>query len=92
MHHRTGRKEEIEAWIKEDSIESYRKGLIESGIASEERLDEIVEDTAGLITHILELSVDDSISPHLDLANDPDLIGKMMFSNGSVGQHGTRRA
>ncbi len=77
-------KEEIEAWIKEDSIESYRKGLIESGIASEERLDEIVEDTAGLITHILELSVDDSISPHLDLANDPDLIGKMMFSNGSV--------
>ena len=49
-------KEEIEAWIKEDSIESYRKGLIESGIASEERLDEIVEDTAGLITHILELS------------------------------------
>lgn len=77
-------KEEIEAWIKEDSIESYRKGLIESGIASEKRLDEIVEDTAGLITHILELSVDDSISPHLDLANDPDLIGKMMFSNGSV--------
>lgn len=77
-------KEEIEAWMKEDSIESYRKGLIESGIASEERLDEIVEDTAGLITHILELSVDDSISPHLDLANDPDLIGKMMFSNGSV--------
>lgn len=77
-------KEEIEAWIKEDSIESYRKGLVESGITSEERLDEIVEDTAGLITHILELSVDDSISPHLDLANDPDLIGKMMFSNGSV--------
>ena len=28
--------------------------------------------------------MDDSISPHLDLANDPDLIGKMMFSNGSV--------
>ena len=46
--------------------------------------DEIVEDTAGLITHILELSVDDSISPHLDSCNDPDLIGKMMFSNGSV--------
>ena len=38
MHHLYRSKEEIEAWIKEDSIESYRKGLIESGIASEERL------------------------------------------------------
>lgn len=76
-------KEEIEAWMNEDSIESYRKGLIESGIASAEILDEINEETAGLITHILELSVDDRISPHLDLGNDPDMIGKMMFSNGS---------
>ncbi|MDY0099197.1 MAG: thiamine pyrophosphate-dependent enzyme [Bacteroidales bacterium] len=76
-------KEEIEAWMNEDSIESYRKGLIESGIASAELLDEINEETAGLITHILELSVDDRISPHLDLGNDPDMIGKMMFSNGS---------
>jgi len=35
------------------------------------------------MTHILELAVDDDISPRLDLDRDPDLIGRMMFSGES---------
>ncbi|MCX6330976.1 MAG: thiamine pyrophosphate-dependent enzyme [Bacteroidia bacterium] len=76
-------KEEIEAWQKEDSIVAYGNELTGAGIVKQEQLDEIRRDTAELITHILKLTVNDDISPRLDLKKDPDAIGKMMFSNGS---------
>ncbi len=77
-------KEEIEAWQKEDSILSYGKELTDAGIAKQEQLDELRSETIELITHILKLTVNDEISPRLNLISDPDSIGKMMFSNGSV--------
>jgi 2-oxoisovalerate dehydrogenase E1 component len=77
-------KEEIEAWQKEDSIISYGNLLVSGGITKQDRLDDIREETVELITNILKLSVDDTISPRMDLIKDPDAIGKMMFSNGSV--------
>ena len=77
-------KEEIEAWQKEDSIISYGNSLVSAGIVNQDKLDEIKSDTAELMTHILKLAVNDDISPRLDLKKDPDSIGKMMFSNGSV--------
>jgi 2-oxoisovalerate dehydrogenase E1 component len=36
------------------------------------------------MTHILGLAVDDKVSPRIDLINDSDAIGRMMFSNCSV--------
>jgi 2-oxoisovalerate dehydrogenase E1 component len=77
-------KEEIEAWEKADSILSYRKVLTDSGIATQEELDNISEETRELLRHILKLSIDDNISPLLNLDDDPDLIGKMMFSDTSA--------
>jgi 2-oxoisovalerate dehydrogenase E1 component len=77
-------KEEIEAWQKEDSIVSFGNELAGAGIIGQDKLDEIRSETAELMTHILRLSVDDEISPRLDLSKDPDAIGKMMFSNNSV--------
>ncbi len=76
-------KEEIEAWQKEDSIDFYGNELTAAGIVSRDHLDEIRSETAELMSHILKLSIDDNISPRLDLTKDPDSIGKMMFSNGS---------
>ena len=76
-------KEEIEAWQNEDSIITYGNSLVTSGIASQDSLDIIKSDTSKLITHILKITTDDKISPLLDLNNDPDAIGKMMFSNRS---------
>jgi 2-oxoisovalerate dehydrogenase E1 component len=77
-------KEEIEAWLKEDSIISYGSLLVRGGIVNQDKLDEIRQETGELITHILKLTVDDTTSPRLDLKKDPDAIGKMMFSNGSA--------
>jgi 2-oxoisovalerate dehydrogenase E1 component len=77
-------KEEIEAWQKEDSIIAFGNALVSEGIVNSDLLEEIRSDTADLITDILKLATDDGISPLLDLEADQDLIGKMMFSNGSM--------
>ena len=77
-------KEEIEAWQQEDSILSYGKSLVTSGIAKQEILDEITSETKELLSRILKLTIDDTISPRLDMKKDPDWIGKMMFSNTPV--------
>ncbi|MGB8490212.1 MAG: thiamine pyrophosphate-dependent enzyme [Bacteroidales bacterium] len=76
-------KEEIEAWQKEDSIVSYGNELVTAGIADTVLLEQIRNDANRLLSHILRITIDDKVSPHLDLTTDPDAIGKMMFSNGS---------
>ncbi|HEX2968868.1 MAG TPA: thiamine pyrophosphate-dependent enzyme [Bacteroidales bacterium] len=77
-------KEEIEAWQQEDSIVNYGKALIEAGVANRDQLEEITTETREILSGILRLSIDDKISPRLDLSSDPDLIGRMMFSNVSI--------
>jgi 2-oxoisovalerate dehydrogenase E1 component len=81
-------KEEIEAWQKEDSINSYGSDLVSAGIIKQDNLDEIRHETSELITHILKLAIKDEISPRLDLTSDPDAIGRMMFSNTSADRMG----
>ncbi len=77
-------KEEIEAWQEEDSILTYGQTLIKSGIAKKEELDDITARTKELMTHILKLSIDDRISPRINMEKYPDCIGEMMFSNNSL--------
>ena len=60
-------KEEIEAWQKEDSILSYGNSLINAGIASQDHLDDIRNNTIELLKHILKLSINDEVSPRIDL-------------------------
>jgi len=77
-------KEEIEAWESVDSIVSYGNELIEAGIADQSVLDQIKSETDDLIMGSFKLSIDDQVSPRMDLVANPDLIGEMMFSNKSV--------
>lgn len=77
-------REEIEAWQKEDSVIAFGTMLTDSGIADPGMLKQIREEVGELMVKILRLSIDDAISPHLDLDGDPDGIGKMMFSNCSL--------
>lgn len=77
-------REEIEAWQNEDSILSFGSGLVKAGIATQEELDAIRLATGSTMQEVLRLSIDDQLSPRLNLSSDPDGIGKMMFSNGSV--------
>ncbi len=77
-------KEELEAWQSQDSLICYGKQLIKAGITDQDQLDQIRQWTRDTITRILKLAIDDNISPRLDLDPDPDAIGKVMFSNGSI--------
>ncbi len=82
-------KEEIEAWKKVDSIVMFGKQLVNAGVTSGSTLESIREKAKELITDIMLLVVDDKISPRMNLVNDPDAIGRQMFSNGSVDRFGT---
>ena len=77
-------KEEIEAWEKVDSIVSYGLELISAGIADQSDLDQIKTEIDDLLMSSFKLSIDDDISPRMDLVANPELIGDMMFSNESV--------
>lgn len=74
-------KEEIEAWVVEDPLVSYKNKLIEAGVAKEEDFQTILDNTKELITKICRLATDDSVSPRMNLIKNPNAIGELMFSN-----------
>jgi 2-oxoisovalerate dehydrogenase E1 component len=77
-------KEEVEAWQKVDSIPDFAQKLVEAGLATESDLEAIRQNTHERILKALRLASDEAISPRLDLQRDPEAIGRVMFSNGSV--------
>ena len=77
-------KEEIEAWQKEDSIVSFGEELMNAELASRSELNKIKEEAENLILWATKLSTDDKVSPRMDLVKSSELIGEMMFSNGSA--------
>lgn len=74
-------KEEISAWVEQDSIETYKVKLIKAGVAEEEVFNEIWENTKELIYNICKLAASDDVSPRIDLLKHPNIIGDLMFSN-----------
>ncbi|MDF1571417.1 MAG: thiamine pyrophosphate-dependent enzyme [Bacteroidales bacterium] len=77
-------KEEVEAWQQVDSIRSFRTLLEKHKVSSAGKLDALDEKIRGLVKKAMELSINDEISPRMDITRQPELIGEMMFSNGSV--------
>lgn len=77
-------KEEKDMWIKEDSILSFKKQIIESGVASESELAATEAQSKEDIISALKSTVDDSVSPRINLQKDPDVIADLMFSNQKV--------
>jgi 2-oxoisovalerate dehydrogenase E1 component len=77
-------KEEIEAWESVDSIVSFGNELLDAGVADQSTLDRIKTETDELIMGAFRLSIDDQVSPRMDLVSNPGLIGDMMYSNRSI--------
>jgi 2-oxoisovalerate dehydrogenase E1 component len=77
-------KEEVEAWQAQDCIIGYGKQLVEAGVSTQKELDAVWADVKMLMLEILKLSINDEVSPRMDLLKYPNLIGDMMFSNESV--------
>ena len=76
-------KEEVEAWQENDSIIWFGKELVKSGVATEAQLDTIKANTTELISWGVKLSIDEEVSPLMDIEKHPELLGEMMFSSGS---------
>lgn len=74
-------KEEVEAWESQDCIRSYGLQLLEAGVATQADLDLISDNIRMLVNEMFLKAIDDEVSPKME---NPDLIGDMMFSNGSV--------
>lgn len=76
-------KEEVEAWQSVDSLASYAKELIGEGLLDDIKLQEMQERVRGIIKHVMLFAIDDKESPRMNLIENPELIGEMMFSNES---------
>ncbi|MBO6063756.1 MAG: dehydrogenase [Bacteroidales bacterium] len=81
-------KEEMEAWQAEDCIVAFGKKLVEAGVASEADLEAIQAYVKDVIFDMYKLAIDETVSPRMDLVKDNELLGEMMFSNGSVDSFG----
>lgn len=74
-------KEELDAWKAVDPLKTFKEDLINAGIASQEEINEVLQDSKELILKIFKLAIDDDISPRIDLVKNPNFIGDVMFSN-----------
>ena len=81
-------KEEMEAWQAEDCIVAFGKKLVEAGVATDADLDAIQTHVKDVIFEMYKLAIDETLSPRMDLVKDNELLGEMMFSNGSVDSFG----
>ena len=77
-------KEELEAWQGVDSIITYGEELMNAGVAARPALNKIKEETAELVKWAMTLSINDDISPRMDLVKSQEMIGEMMFSDKSL--------
>lgn len=77
-------KEELDAWQEVDPLFSYAKELQKEKILSKKETESLKTRVEKLIKKALVKAIDDGTSPRMDLVAEPELIGQMMFSNGSV--------
>lgn len=77
-------KEELDAWRNFDPMVTYKDELIKCGIATQYDMDNILKETKETILDVFKLSVDDVVSPRIDLVKNPGFIGSLMFSNKSI--------
>ncbi len=77
-------KEEIDAWLQQDPIITYRKGLIDAGVTTDDKMEEILANTKERMTMICKAASDPKISPYVDFKADPAVVERLMFSNEKV--------
>ncbi|NLW74365.1 MAG: dehydrogenase [Clostridiales bacterium] len=74
-------KEELEAWREHDPIITYRRALVEAGVAPDAAFDDIIAETVERMTRICRHAADKDISPYADFVADPGVVERLMFSN-----------
>ncbi|NLC44001.1 MAG: dehydrogenase [Clostridiales bacterium] len=77
-------KEEVDLWMSVDAISAYRMKLVDAKVAADDKFEEILKSSADLILKAFKLSIDDEVSPRMNMVSNPDQIADLMFSNEKV--------
>ena len=85
-------KEEVDAWMEYDSIRIFGKKLVDGGVFKDSVLDEIRENVTKNMKEVFLLSIDEKVSPRIDMEKYPEAIAEMMFSNQSLDKLEDRKA
>ena len=75
-------REEIERWQRADSIDAFRRTLMEAGGLGAERLDAAREQVCAAVFEMFGRAVNLNISPRIPV--ESELVGSVMFSNRKV--------
>jgi 2-oxoisovalerate dehydrogenase E1 component len=74
-------KEEIEAWMMQDSLLSFKNELVAANIAHDADFEKISHLTENIVRNACMLATSDEISPRMNLFKNPGSIETLMFSN-----------
>jgi 2-oxoisovalerate dehydrogenase E1 component len=74
-------KEEFDAWAAVDPLITYRKNLVDAGIAKDDEFEAIWKSIRERMTKICTLAADKQVSPYLDITKRPTGLEDLMFSN-----------
>lgn len=74
-------KEEVEAWQAVDPVITFRKELVDAGVADDKVFEDIWADVRERIVKICKMASDPVISPYIDMKADPKAVESLMFSN-----------
>lgn len=77
-------KEEISAWNAVDPLITYPEALIELGILDNDRVQTMQAEIETLMHRVFAAAADPAISPTVDVASDPAVIGRRMFSHAAT--------
>lgn len=77
-------REELAAWEAHDPIASYGSKLVESGVMSQSAVHDLQSAIGAAIAAVTRAAVDPAAAPPIDIAADPTLIGRLMFSNAEI--------
>jgi 2-oxoisovalerate dehydrogenase E1 component len=77
-------KEELAAWEKHDPIASYSAKLMAAGLLDETDYEALARDVTRMVTSVTRAAIDPVRAPPVNIAADPILIGRLMFSNEEI--------
>lgn len=77
-------KEEMAAWEKHDAIASFAARLIAAGVMSAADVEAMKAGVTQSIAAVTRAAVNPEAAPPVDIAADPTLIGRLMFSHSEI--------
>ncbi len=77
-------KDEIERWSAYDPVSSFGRTLAGAGVVGNSDIESMRAGVAETLRRVIAAAADPAIAPIVDIKADPDLIGRLMFSNAAI--------